>query len=270
MAYTKLFSASNPGLIIILLDQSSSMKDVFGSDTKAAIAAMAVNRVISDIAFKSQSGGEIKDRCTIGVLGYGQRVDWIVHGNISDLAQKPASYINVNKKVPDGAGGLVTEQTEMPIWVTPVAENGTPMHDAFKKAHTAASQWITRQPDSFPPIVINITDGQPNDEEAAKQAAYELLKLQTNDGGLLLFNAHISDANLGELRLPNSNANLPNSYAKFLFDISSPLPDRMIDQATRVGFSPQSDARGFVFNAGAESMIKLLTFGSTGALSTLR
>ncbi|HEY0021745.1 MAG TPA: vWA domain-containing protein [Longimicrobium sp.] len=265
MAYTQKIGANNPGVILLLVDQSGSMSDDFqGHGPKSAAAALAVNRVIYEIQEASQAGEYIKDRCMVGVIGYGARVVPIAAGMISELAAQPKRVEQLQKKIGDGAGGLVEIQIEMPVWVDPVSENGTPMAEAFGVAHDLLlKSWIPAHPDSFPPVVINITDGEPNDMDAARAQARRLMQLRTSDGNLLLFNAHISSKHSVEARLPHSPTQLPDKYANFLFDISSPLPDTLMGEAEKVGFSPQTGARAYVFNAGPETLIKLLTFGSS-------
>jgi len=274
MAYQKQIGTAHPGFILILVDQSGSMADSYGGKQKQHIAAMAVNRVIDEIGMSCQSGDKIKDRCFIGVIGYGaghgSTVDLPVHGMISKVAENPKRTEKVKKKESDGAGGLIDVEIEMPIWLEPKAVNGTPMAEAFEEAYIVIQDWVKQHPDNFPPVVINITDGEPNDQATTQQAAKKVMSQSTSDGNVLILNAHISDANAGEIRLPNSDSGLYDSYAKFLFSISSVLPDSLLVAAEQVGFSPQKGARGFVFNAGPESMIKLLNFGSLGSLGALR
>jgi hypothetical protein len=270
VAYQKQIGAAHPGFILILVDQSGSMNDPYGGNTKADIAAMAVNRVIDEIGMSCQSGNTIKDRCFIGVIGYGVKIELLVHGMISKVAENPTRTEKVKKKESDGAGGLIEVDIEMPIWLEPKAGGGTPMAEAFEEAYSVTQDWVNKNPDNFPPVVINITDGEPNDKAKAKQTAEKVMNQCTSDGNVLVLNAHISNANAGEIRLPNSDAGLYDNYAKFLFSISSVLPDTLLSAAQQVGFSPQTNARGFVFNAGPESMIKLLNFGSLGSLGALR
>lgn len=273
MAYTQMISRSDPGLIMIMIDQSYSMTDPYGGQTKAKVAALAVNRVINEIVAACQSGAKIKDRCYIGVIGYGQDVAPVFGGMISQVADNPVDIIQVTKKVSDGAGGLVEIREPMPIWVRPQANNGTPMAEAMNSAYGLIESWIQQNQNSFPPVVINITDGQPNDMQISprdgsqtRAAAQKLMSLKTTDGNLLLFNAHISNNNAGEIKLPSNDRGLYDEYAKFLFHISSVLPDKLSGAAQKAGFAPGSRARGFVFNASVESLIKLLTFGSQGTL----
>ncbi|WP_287108696.1 MULTISPECIES: hypothetical protein [unclassified Microcystis] len=44
------------------------------------------------------------------------------------------------------------------------------------------------------------------------------------------------------------------------------LPEPLAESAKNAGFNVQPNARGFIFNADAEALIKLLQFGSQGAL----
>jgi hypothetical protein len=113
--------------------------------------------------------------------------------------------------------------------------------------------------------VINITDGEPNDFGTAKKAAERLKELKTSDGNLILMNAHIASASAGKVELPNNNSSIQgNKLAEFLYEISSVLPDSLAQKAQEVGFNVQKEARGFVFNAEAETLIKLLNFGTIG------
>jgi hypothetical protein len=116
-------------------------------------------------------------------------------------------------------------------------------------------------------VVINITDGEPNDFDSAIVKAQKLTQLQTSDGNVILLNAHISSASAGKIELPNNDvAFKSNKFASFLFKVSSVLPDALANKAPDLGFNVQPGAKGFVFNADAETLIKLLNFGSLGAI----
>ena len=173
----------------------------------------------------------------------------------------------MKKKIPDGAGGLIEIDTELPIWVEPEADNGTPMDRAFDLCGELVKPWIKEHPNDFPPIVINITDGEPNNPEATESSAEGLRNLATKDGNVLLLNAHIADSTAQEIRLPADEVGLPNQYARLLYRMSSVLPKPMLDAAWNVGFAPDQYARGFVMNAGPETLTKLLIFGTDIAQS---
>ena len=266
MAYQQKIGTDKPGVIVVLIDQSASMADPASDGCpRAHHAALAVNRLIYEIQEASQAGTAIKPRCMVAIVGYGAQVGAVTSGMIDELAAAPLRWETLVRKESDGAGGLVEVEFNMPVWVEPQAANGTPMAEAFAEAHQVLStHWIPRYPDSFPPVVINITDGEPNDPGAAAAEARRLMSLDTDDGAVLLFNVHISDSKGGETALPSSGEGLADAYARFLFDISSPLPEPLMAEASKVGFAPRDGARGFVYNATPESLIKLLTFGSSG------
>lgn len=282
MAYTVPLSGENPGYIIILIDQSGSMGDPFGGNaggTKAQECAKAVNRVLRELGMACVSGETIKNRCDISVIGYGNSGDRAYNAFTGNLANKP--IVNMQElaknalrvetlkvKVSDGAGGLVEQNEPFPVWIEPIDSGGTPMTQAFEMADQLANDWSKNHPNSFPPVVINITDGEPNDQSSAKTAALKLKQLGTNDGKVLVLNAHITSKRAARVELPPSASDLPNgdNYAQFLFDISSELPPVMLERASAVGFEVSAGSRGFVYNADAETMIRLLDIGTKAKL----
>ena len=276
MPYNQELSRANPGYLVILIDQSFSMYYPFGkAQTKAKECAMAVNRVLREIVLACTDGEDIKNSCDISVLGYGKIRDRAVNCFSGALAKEPIVSIqdltehclrveNIKRKVSDGAGGLVEIDDQFPIWIEPAAVGETPMTEAFEKAAELVKGWVEAHPASFPPIVINITDGEANNLASAKEAAGALAQIQTEDGSALLINAHISGGMEKEIVLPVSLEDLAinDSYAKFLFEISSELPPVMLERAAAAGWDPKPFARGFVYNAKLETLIQLLEVGT--------
>lgn len=276
MPYNQELSRANPGYLVILIDQSFSMYYPFGkAQTKAKECAMAVNRVLREMVLACTDGEEIKNSCDVSVLGYGKVKDAALNCFAGALAKKPIVTIqeltehclrveSIKRKVSDGAGGLVEIDDQFPIWIEPAAVGETPMTEAFEKATELASGWIEAHPNSFPPIAINITDGEANNLASAKSAAQALTQLCTEDGNVLLVNAHISGGMEKEIVLPVSTDDLSanDSYAQFLFDISSELPPVMLERAAAAGWDPKPYARGFVYNAKLETLVQLLEVGT--------
>ena len=271
MAYEKQIGSDNPGCIIILVDQSLSMKDDYrnGTEQKQHVATRAVNRVIDELVTSCTDGEEIKDRCHVSVIGYGAEVNRVVNDMISKIGESPTLFETVQKKENDGAGGLVEIEVQMPIWLEPKAENTTPMHTAFEDAFHIVKEWCTEHRNSFPPIVINITDGAPSNPEATQDAAKRVMELDTVDGNVLVFNIHIPDDTSSgrEVTFPHSTEELDGDlYANFLFNISSNLPESLVQSAIEIGLNPQSDARCLGYNTDETQMIQILNFGSLGAM----
>ena len=271
MTYTAEVSRTNPSAFVFLIDQSRSMEDPFGGGQgkrKADGVSDAINRLLQNLVIKCAKGEGINDYYVIGVIGYGAKVTPAFGGAlagkflvpISEVANNPTRVEERTKKVDDGAGGLVDQTIKFPVWLEPVMDNGTPMGEAFTMAHQLLQTWITNHPDSYPPIVINITDGEYNSDPTKEAEA--LTSLSTSDGSVLLFNCHISGHNIAPVVFPNSDAGLPDEWARKLFMLSSPLPQSMSDSAIGEGYPIGVDARGFAFNADLVELIRFLDIGT--------
>ena len=273
MPYSNVpIGTANPTCFVILVDQSSSMNEGWGADTtKAEGASRAVNRVLENLVLACAAGEDIKDRCYVSVVGYGgfgERVDCVVDGMISEVATTLIKVEKVKKLIPDGAGGVIEVEVEMPIWLEPRAENGTPMHKAFERAAEIVQRWCEEWPNGFPPCVINITDGAASDPAMTATAARKIMNFGTTDGKVLVYNLHISN-NADEAILPHNTSRFAGDYlAEFLFSISSILPDALREAAIALDIPAEPDARCFAYNADERWMISLLNFGSLQMMSS--
>jgi hypothetical protein len=291
--YTAEISRNNPSMILFLLDQSGSMQEVFDPEnvqamkepvvadgktfthtasgpTKAQALADAINKLLQNLCIKCSRGeGGVWDYFHVGVIGYGMQVGPAFAGSlsgrelvpISEVAGMPARVEKRTKKVSDGAGGLVDQEVKFPIWFDAVANGGTPMYAALQEARRIIQDWLSTHPNCFPPVVINITDGESSDENPASAAA-AVRALSSSDGEVLLFNLHLSAQRNRPIEFPSSDAGLPDHYAKLLYQMSSPLTPFMITVANQQGFHAADGARGFVFNAKLEVAIQFLDIGT--------
>jgi hypothetical protein len=225
---------------------------------------------------KCAKGDGIRDYFHVGVIGYGGRVAWSLGGKlaghklvpISAIANNPLKVEQRARKVDDGAGGLVEQKFKFPIWIEPVAGGRTPMCGALTEATKALEEFIARFPGSFPPLVINISDGKPTDGHPELPAA-KLRNMTTSDGNVLIFNAHLSSKPVRPIEFPSQESELPDPEALMLFKISSVLPPKLRDAAQTEGFRVNDGTRGFVFNADLVSVIRFLDIG-TRAAQTVR
>jgi len=272
MPYTAEVSRSNPSCFLFLIDQSGSMEDPFGGEagrTKAEGLADAINRLLQNLVIKCAKSEGVRDYFHVGVIGYAEKVGPALGGAlagrdlvpISELANLPARVEERQKKVEDGAGGLVEQTVKFPVWLDPVAKGGTPMVQALGAATRVLKTWLADHPDAFPPILINITDGESTDGDPGAAAA-ELRNLATSDGNILLFNVHLSSTQARPLEFPDNGENLPDKFAKLLYGMSSPLPAYMVEMAGQDGFAVGEESRGFVFNADLVSVIRFLDIGT--------
>ena len=258
MAYSNVpIGTSNPTCCVILVDQSWSMSQDWSSGTtKAEGASRAVNRVLEELVLACRAGDEIRDRCHVSVIGYGEEVNCVVDGMTSEIAESLIGVKKTKKLIPDGAGGVIEVEVEMPIWLEPRAENGTPMHEAFDRATEIVQRWCAKRPDGFPPSVINITDGVANDPALTATAASKIMSLGTTDGKVLVYNLHIADSK-DEVISPNSASQFVNDrYAEFLFNISSELPEPLRQEAMELDIPAHPGARCFAYNADEHWLIR--------------
>ncbi len=273
MTYTQPLSVSNPGLLLILLDMSFSMEE----DGKSFRSAEAVNGCLRELVLRCTStddDGEtiIRNRSEVAAIGYGDSVinmwETLIPGktilNIEDLT---TNYFDIQTRkniISLGEGEEVEVEEEYPRWIKPIASGSTPMGEAFDRAYEIALDWVKSQPESFPPILINITDGEPNNQVLARENAVKFSSVKTCDGSALIFNIHITSSQATPVILPSNSAELPNHdrNAHFLFDISSPLPELMLSAAQNVGCKVKGGSRALAYNADPDTLVKLLNIGS--------
>lgn len=273
MTYEAEISRENRALIVFLLDQSTSMAEAWsaGEGHKADGLADIINRFLGSLVIRSTKDEGVRDYFEIAMIGYGQRVSDAWEGSLAGqyahpipvVADTPLRVDERRRKVSDGAGGLVETTFRLPVWVEVQANGGTPMCEAMGKAAEIVGAW-TSDPDhegGFPPIVINITDGEATDGDPAPMAD-EIRSCATNDGNALLFNVHISSASGSAVAFPSAAELLSDPYARALFAMSSELTPAMLQEAKREGFTAAPHARGMVFQSDPVQLIQFLEIGT--------
>ena len=272
MPYSAEISRTNPTAILFLLDQSSSMLEPFGSQPekrKADGVADALNRLLQNLVLKCAKADGIRDFFHVGMIRYGGRVESAFGGALAGATLAPVSKIANNplrvemrtRKADDGAGGLIDQNFKFPIWFEARPTGRTPMCEALAKAKEYLKAFLGVQPNCYPPLVINITDGQPTDGDP-RDPAKELCGLASKDGNVLLFNAHLSDKQNRPIEFPSEESGLPDDFAKLLFRMSSELPPKLLDAAKADRFPVKPKSRGFVFNADLVAVIRFLDIGT--------
>jgi hypothetical protein len=236
--------------------------------TKAHVVADALNRLLAELTVKCGKDEGVRDYFHVGVIGYGASVGPALGGAlsgqqlvpISHIADAPSRLEERQKRVPDGAGGLVEQSVTFPIWVDPVANGTTPMCEALRQASEIVRGFVGERPGCFPPVVLNLTDGEPTDGDP-QEAAAALTSAASNDGNVLLFNLHVSSDGARTVSFPSSVDGL-GPHAARLFGISSVLPEHMRMAAAEQGFQTNSATRGFVYNADVTMLIQFLDIGT--------
>ncbi len=274
MSYNAEISRDNPSCFLFLIDQSRSMVDEIsmGDETQqmANGVADAINRWLQELSIKCAKSEGLRDYYHVGVIGYGKTVGPSFVGSlagrelipISEIADNPARLDERAKKVPDGAGGLVEQSIRIPVWFDPVANGGTPMCQAAGEAKRILESWIAEHPDSFPPIVINITDGESNDGDPT-EGLQSLTNLSTSDGNVMLFNIHLSaNPKAKPMSFSDSPNDLPDMYSKMLFQTASLLTPAMRGLAKEHDFNTSEGSRCFVLNADMVILVQAIDIGT--------
>ncbi len=255
-------SSPNPGCFVILVDQSESMNEPWESGTKAEVAALIVSRMIHELGLACDTGTEIRNRCHVAVIGYGEQVECLIDGMISEVVNSLIATKKVAKLLPDGAGGTVEIEVDVPIWLHPKAGGIAQMHTAFERAAEIVQQWCIQWPNGFPPIVMNITGGVLTSPELIREAVRKLMNLHTSDGNVLVFNNHIANGG-PEVVFPHGTMKFSgDSSADFLFRSSSILPPPLFPVfQSCYGFPLQRGSRCFAYNS-TEIMVFSTLFDS--------
>ncbi len=279
MPYSQEISRETPACFLFLLDQSFSMEEPLGgSDVrKCDQLANVINGWLQNMIIKASGTSGVKDWMHVGVIGY--RTDpqgnpiiesgW--QGGLAGQELVPISAINDNpvrieekmQQMYDEETGEMTEfPVQVPVWIDPVYEGGTPMCSALYKCYQMLEAWVGERQNCFPPILIHISDGESQEGDPIPYAEPIMQNLATEDGNVLIFNCHLSMTAADPFVFPHSDEVLPEELARVLFRMSSVLPDQIRDRAIQEGFEVQPNARGMVFNADMISLLQFLDMGT--------
>lgn len=273
MSYEAEISRLNPSLVLFMIDQSKSMSHKLpgGERSKAQEASDAVNRQIGEFVLRCTKSDGIRDYFHVGVIGYGYvtgKAGPILRGDpVNPISALASSTLRVEKrqmKVSDGAGGTTEVDYDFGVWFDPVANGDTPMCKALAMAKDIIRQWIEDHSTSYPPILINITDGQATDGDPNKMAS-EILSMTSADGAPLLWNCHLSSNPAVPISFPSYDSELPDDkYARALFEMSSELPSQYVGYAREMQIDLKDNARAYVFNAQLEQLVQFIDIGTRG------
>ena len=270
MTYSRRIDRIHPALILLLVDQSDSMGEqvIGGGTTKAQAVAEHINTLLYELVLRCVKTPHEPPRAYfyVGVLGYSTSGSG---ESIIEQALAVASTDGVTSTTDLAANPLRIESRagpsgatiNAPVWVEPVARGGTPMCGALNRAGRLAAGWVERHPTAFPPVIVNVSDGEATDGDPAVWAS-RLQTLSTSDGPVLLFNLSLSSDGGAASLFPSDAAGLPDRYAAKLFRMSSVLPSSMVDIARAQGIPVRGDARGFAFNADIKALALFLNVGT--------
>jgi hypothetical protein len=261
---------------VFLVDQSASMADTIsgGGVPKAVAVADQINGTLFELIQRCSKSHNEPPRpyFAVSVIGYrtdanGSPVVGSMLGGAlagmpmawtTDLALNPLRIEERTRVLDNG------QQTSYrsPIWVEPAAEYGTPMCAALNLAGRTVKTWVDQYPNSFPPIVINLTDGESTDGDPLTWTQ-RISSLGTTDGNVLIFNIGVSSDSVQPLMFPSHPSQVSSRFGHLLFEMSSPLPPSFVEAASRQGYQVQAGARGFGLDADMRSVMTFLNIGTS-------
>lgn len=173
--YSKYYTKSNPGLWVLLTDESEE-------------SCQEINKFINTIIQFNYVGSDVISRCYIHIISYNGDVKRIVSGDLMQYELNPLRIDEQTVKVPDGAGGLVEIKSKMPVWIEPRTKRE---RYSFKEAVNGikifVKEWILANPQTPAPIVWNFADiGSINHNDLIE--IDKLKEIYTRDGKLLFIN----------------------------------------------------------------------------------
>jgi len=252
MSYEKKISRANPGLIVIVIDDSGSMADNLAgtSDQRWKWVEHYIGIILTELLSRSTevkgNDSVIKPRYYVYVIKYGSKPQ--IWGN-GEMDIKAAVELFTQSGDSLGLGGHL---------------GGTDAQQAFTLAHDYLQKAVTdsKFSDSFPPMVFHLTDGESHTD--ASGIAQNIMQLSTSDGNTLMVNAYIgtktslnyqgSDDFPGYEDVSEAGQSQDNIR---LFNMSSNTPETIEANLKTEGIFPQlrSGARLF-FDVRTKEMLK--------------
>jgi hypothetical protein len=271
MPYGAEISRENPTCFLFVIDQSGSMDEITEAGrSKAAFVADVLNKTLYTLVTTCSKAEGVRNYFDVGVIAYGGSeaagafggalAGSIVHP-INAISEHTLRIEERQKKVNDGAGGIIELKTKFPVWFDPKSAGGTPMCAALGKTRETVAGWCEAHPGSYPPTILHVTDGQSTDG-APEEIADGLRQIATKDGPALLFNLHVTNASGREALFPTSESDLNDEYSRMLFRMSSQLPAHLAKFAGDKGYAVADGSRGFIFNGDPQCIVDFFEIGT--------
>lgn len=246
MNYENWCSRSNPGHIIIVVDQNEYMGEVSSNgQTLAQRAARCVNCFLSELFLSETIGMRIPRKARITIIGYGG-----VNNNVSIIHNKHMDILCSDDRIPcdtffikvcDGSGRLLDVEWSMKQYVSPIAIGSVSVVEAFKKVKTmiiaeiAFSKSSNREYDPVPIVLHLSTNVSPRITKECEQLIDSIKRIKLADGSPLIMNCILTKDDSYEIIYPNS-LNIVDNQIKSFYYLSSQIPETFIRGLIPMGY----------------------------------
>ena len=240
-----------------------------------------MNAWLTELVISCSRAEGIKDFFDVAVLGYSadEQANPIIGPaligplagrdivTISEIADCPARVDTVMASIPDEVTGEMLDFPQpTPIWIDPITRGGAPICSAIVRACELLDAWIAQHPDSFPPIVINLTTGEDSQGDPIPYAN-ALKQRTTSDGHVLFLNCCLSSVAADSFLFKGNDEALSDGNERRLFAMSSVLSDSWRDSLSYSCScdSLEPNARGFACNTSMRRAVMRALFWFRGA-----
>lgn len=256
------WTTKNPGLLIILVDQTNTASFVGVPDI--------ANAIINEIIQLCFDGRRVKNKSYIRIIGYNNEVRHLQSGDLQYFEDNPIRIEGVIKKLSEG--GISEIETPAPIWIQEEYPDsaGRSMYEAFEMSNDIIEGWIEQYPERPAPIIINIAAGLPYDSFSYYTESMLLKKVtdfvesiktiatKTSNEKIQIINILVEDS-LNKYIFPKKNSNFTLEQ-DFFYEISTELPNiqGMYDAGKYQRLVLDGGTRSFVYNIGKDDIRKLV------------
>ena len=261
--YSQEITRTHRSAFVLVLDRSASMQQQvrFGEllMSKAEAVAYTANALLTELVDRSRRTDGLRDYYDVAVVGYcNDEVEMLLGED---------GFLSIERQRSDGSSAI--EENHQYRWIEPRAEGTTPMYEALLRVRDMVREWCEKEAnrESFPPVVIHITDGEASDcdDRELRDVCSEVRRVATSDGNVLLLNIHIStDSTLESIIFPMADElQSAGRYARLLAECSSVMPtafDAPISQLKGVGAVPPYFGMGY--NASIIELLSIINIGS--------
>lgn len=276
--YSQEITRQHRTAFILALDRSGSMQESvrFGKKvmSKAEAVSIIANALITELIDRCRRTDSLRNYYDVAVVGYSNDNIEMLLGRDGMLSIDDLSRISPRRRTLSDEEQLSEQnsaifQHSLDEWFTPHAEGNTPMYEAMLRVRDLAKKWCEKSENrqSFPPVVINITDGEASDcdDNELRDICEQIKRIATDDGNVLLINIHIStDSTLPAIIFPMAEELTgAGRYSRLLAECSSIMPsafDNAICEMKGRGATPPFFGMGY--NASIIELLSMVNIGS--------
>jgi uncharacterized protein YegL len=243
--YSQPATTLTPALVVYVIDASDSMNELCEHTTRIEMVNQALRAAVKDLVRRSMRDGVVQRRYKLAIFAYSTVVIDVLDG-IRDLPEL------LRSGVPELSAGGVTDTAR-----------------AFEAVGDLLNAHLKEFQHSPAPLVCHLTDGVFTTSDPSP-AILKIQQMRVTDGPVLVENVYFAEDMLrraianwqdwgGVLRA----SDLSDDYARFLFGLSSLMPETYRQNINNYGYHLQPGAA--LFFPGMQSDLIRLAFAISSA-----